>query len=184
MDHTHLHSHNLIVLNRLGAAQVPPWVSWIAPIKEMFELSAQPSIITCSAVKGPVCKIEQHLKVKKCMTNIVNLFFFFLPWRPTWAHILLLCCDVWVKSHNPHNWKFYFCKFEWLDCLILFSYENTSYIFSATSLNQKHRYESSLFHSMHIHGCTVAHWPSNLIRATSPQSRTIAVSLILNEECL
>lgn len=66
----------------------------------------------------------------------------------------------------------------------MFSYENTSYMFSATSLNQKRRYESSLFHSMHVHGCTVAHWPSNLIRATPPQSRTIAVSLILNEECL
>lgn len=35
-----------------------------------------------------------------------------------------------------------------------------------------------------IHGWTVACWPFNLIGATSPQSRTITVFLIQDEECL
>lgn len=59
--------------------------------------SAQYHYLPSSTVKGPVCKNKQHLKVKKCIANIGNFFFFFSPWHPTWAHILLLCCDVGVR---------------------------------------------------------------------------------------
>lgn len=125
-----------------------------------------------------MCKIEQHLKVKKCITLFffppdvpLELTYFFYVVMSEQNHAILTIGNIFVILND---WIVWYC----------FHMKTQVYIFSATSLNQKHRYESPLFHSMHIHGCTVAHWPSNLIRATSPQSRTIAVSLILNEECL
>lgn len=66
-------------------------VSWIAPIEEMFELSAQPS-----AKQRPPCfKIEQHLKGQKFgFQTLLAAVIGAKHWaEPTW------------------NWK-YFCEFE------------------------------------------------------------------------
>lgn len=75
-----------LVLNRREAPKVNSSVSWIAPIKEMFELFAQPSTIICPVQnKGTMCKIKRHLKVKNRLLNIVNSFLAAVIGAKHWA---------------------------------------------------------------------------------------------------
>lgn len=97
MDHR-TPSQPRLVLNWHDASKVLWGVSWIAPIKEMFELSVQPSIIICPVQnKGPMFKIERHLKVKNRIPNI-NSFL-----------VAVIGAKHWAAP--TYNWK-YLCVFE------------------------------------------------------------------------